>query len=99
MIFGVKRSVPENFHQENFWGCYPRNPTQDSENIASLGFGPIAFKQIEHGVPISESMFYSFQAIGPKIKKTLVFGNTAFASRQNSKRGSTSGTIMIEDLV
>ena len=39
MIFWVKRSVPENFQQDNFSGLLPTETlrTQDSENVVSLG--------------------------------------------------------------
>ena len=39
VIFCVKRSLPENFQQENFLGLSPKESlwTQDSENIVGLG--------------------------------------------------------------
>ena len=39
VIFWVKRSVPENFQQENFSGLLPTESllTQDSENVIVLG--------------------------------------------------------------
>ena len=53
-------------------------------------FSPIALKRIEHGVLVSEPMFYSFQSNRTKNKKVLIFRYTKFASRQISKWGSTS---------
>ena len=39
VIFWVKRSVPENFQQENFLGLLPTESlrTQHSENVVGLG--------------------------------------------------------------
>ena len=49
-------------------------------------------KRIEHGVPISESMFYSFPSDRTKIDGVTLIRHTAIASRQILKRGSTSAT-------
>ena len=38
-----------------------RRDTEISEKLTLFIFSPIALKRIEPGVPISESMFYSFQ--------------------------------------
>ena len=49
-------------------------------------------KQIEHGVPISESMFDSFPSDRKKFDGLTLIRHTAIASRQILKRGSTSAT-------
>ena len=52
----------------------------------TLFFGLVAWKRIEQGVPMSESMFCLFPSNRMKNTKMLIFCNTAFASRQISKR-------------
>ena len=49
-------------------------------------FGPIALKQIELGVLVSEPMFFRFKAI-TKNKEVLIFCYTEFASRQSRNEG------------
>ena len=49
-------------------------------------------KQIEHGVPISESMFDSFPSDRKKFDGLTLIRHTAIASRQILKRGSTSAS-------
>ena len=46
-------------------------------------------KQIKHWLHIYESIIYSFQSDQTKIGGVTLIGNTEFASRQISKRGST----------
>ena len=56
----------------------------------SANFGPIAWKRIEPGNTILESMSYSFPSDQTKIGGVSLILDTAIASRQISKPGSTS---------
>ena len=68
--------------------CYEKSRGVANQSH-SANFGPIAWKQIEPGVPISESMFYSFQSDQTKIGGVTLICNGSFTTRQMSKRGPT----------
>ena len=55
----------------------------------SANFRPIALKLIEHGVPILESMFYSFHTFRMKVVGVTLILDISIGSRRISKRGST----------
>ena len=54
------------------WLCYEKSRGVANQSH-SANFGPIAWKQIEPGVPISESMFYSFQNDRTKNWRSVFF--------------------------
>ena len=69
--------------------CYEKSRGVKDQSH-SANFGPIAWKRIEPGNTILESMSYSFPSDRTKIGGVSLILDTAIASRQISKPGSTS---------
>ena len=88
------KKTPQNrlFWWTRIWVTWLRNKSRGMmDQSHSANFRPIAWKRIEPGVPISESMlFYLFPSNRTKFGGVTLIRNTKIASQQILKRESTS---------